>query len=99
MASTTQRDRDPDAGEFGWYYRPEPKGAWQVSACLAHGAQLVELGFQSGLEASYRDLGPAHQCAICNHTTTLDDVRACGGQERSRARPTLATRTRSSSKP
>ena len=63
---------------FGWYHRVgvDP---WQLSACEVHGAELVALGFQHGpgpLPAA--DVpGAARQCAFCNGSTSIDQVRAC----------------------
>src|ERR1043166_7606199 len=62
---------------FDWYHRAgiDP---WQMGACDPHGAELVALGFQRGLSPLRNyDVGAAQQCALCNGSTSIDQVRAC----------------------
>jgi hypothetical protein len=62
---------------FDWYHR-SGKEPWQLSLCDEHGALLVsEFGFERGRLRRFHDAGAAERCVICNHTTSLDDVRAC----------------------
>lgn len=60
-----------------WYSR-RGVDPWQMSACDAHGAELVELGFARGvIGADLAAIGAAHRCVFCDQSTTLDEVRAC----------------------
>jgi len=68
--------RDEDSMSFQWYHRVgiDP---WQMGACDTHGAELVALGFRIGVLRAADAPGPASQCALCNGSTSIAQVRAC----------------------
>jgi hypothetical protein len=68
---------DEDSMSFDWYHRIG-NAPWQMSACESHGAELVALGFLRGVSERRRVVVDApNQCALCNGTTSIADVRAC----------------------
>jgi hypothetical protein len=70
-------DEGSGAMTFDWYHR-SGVDPWQMSACDEHGAQLAELGFQRGLVRSYAaHLGAPDKCAVCNGSTSIEEVRGC----------------------
>jgi hypothetical protein len=69
---------DEDSMSFQWYHRIgiDP---WQMGACETHGAELVALGFRIGVnpQRAADATGVANQCALCNGSTSIAEVRRC----------------------
>jgi hypothetical protein len=73
--SAAVADPRPTPMTFEWYQRGD---SWQVSACDAHGTELVAMGFRLGVLPRFAaDLGAAELCTFCRGTTSIADVRAC----------------------